>query len=250
MSKAIVFDIGSSFGYFRKGFTTTNALTHAVIPRSSVEGLVGAILGISISEYPEKLQSSQIAVEIQSHVRKINMKYMHINPDWWQNIGVYLRNESNSRTIQFAVPASVEFLVSPKYRIYFDNPSLHDDLKKRLIAKKIHYTPFLGTSSMISGVKHVGEFEYQKVSSTEYFPVSSIVPFSIMPKMNLERNSKFAIEDGLPIHIDNQRVLQGTYKVIYNPEPSTITIMDKGLMEFQIGNVKKYVKFLPTQITS
>src|SRR3989442_16007226 len=105
MEKVIIFDVGSSFGYFRKGFTTTNALTHAVIPRSSVEGLVGAILGLSISEYPEKLQLSKIAVEILSKVRKINMKYMHINPDWWQIIGTYLRNESSSRTIQFTVPA-------------------------------------------------------------------------------------------------------------------------------------------------
>ena len=250
MAKAIVFDIGSSFGYFRKGFTTTNALTHAVIPRSSVEGLIGAILGLSISEYPEKLQSSQIAVEILSQVRKINMKYMHINPDWWQNISVYLRNESNSRTIQFAVPASVEFLVSPRYRIYFDNQDVGEELHRRLIAKRTHYTPFLGTSSMISWIKYIGEFEYQEASSTEYFPVSSIVPFSKMPKMKLEKNSRFAIEDGLPIHIDNQRVLQGTYKIVYSPDPSTIIIMDKGLMECQFRDMKKYVKFLPTQITS
>jgi CRISPR-associated protein Cas5h len=47
MQKVLVFDIGSSFGYFRKAFTTTNSLTHALIPRSAVEGLIAAIIGLS-----------------------------------------------------------------------------------------------------------------------------------------------------------------------------------------------------------
>src|SRR4051794_40082357 len=109
-SSLVVFDVASSFGYFRKNFTTTNALTHAVIPRSAVEGLVGAIVGLSIDDYPEKLQSSSIAIELKSPVRKMHMKYMHTNPDWWQNISLYLQNKTNSKNIQFAVPSSAEFL--------------------------------------------------------------------------------------------------------------------------------------------
>ena len=39
------------------------------------------------------------------------------------------------------------------------------------------------------------------------------------PRMKLEKESRFAIEEGLPIHIDNQRSPHGTYKVVYSPEP-------------------------------
>jgi CRISPR-associated protein Cas5h len=116
-----VFDIGSSFGYFRKAFTTTSALTHSVIPRSAIEGLIGAILGYSSGHYPDRLQSSKIAVQIISPVRKMNMKYMHTNPDWWQNVSHYLEGKTISKYIQFAVPASVEFLVNPRYRVYIDS---------------------------------------------------------------------------------------------------------------------------------
>ena len=72
--QVIVFEVGSSLGFFRKPFSTTNALTHAVIPRSTVEGLIGAILGLKSEEYPEKLETSKIGVEILSPVKKYHMK--------------------------------------------------------------------------------------------------------------------------------------------------------------------------------
>jgi CRISPR-associated protein Cas5 subtype I-B len=115
MPKLAAFDIGSSFGYFRKSFTTTNALTHAVIPRSSLEGLIASILGLGIHDYQEKLKQSLIAVQIMSLVRKLNMKYMHTNPDWWQNVlSPYLYNKKSSSKVmpKFAVPKRIHCISS------------------------------------------------------------------------------------------------------------------------------------------
>ena len=114
MPQVLVFDVGSSFGYFRKAFTTTYALTHAVIPRSTVEGLIGAIIGLSSEEYPERLYSSKIAVEIRSPVRKINMKYMHTNPDWWQEVSLYLRNREKTSTEENTICCSRKCRISCK----------------------------------------------------------------------------------------------------------------------------------------
>lgn len=268
MARLIVFDSGSSFGYFRKGFTTTNALTHAVIPRSAVEGLIGAVLGLSSEDYPDKLGLSKIAIEITSPVRKLNMKYMHTNPDWWYNVlsPYLLSNRPSSRPMtQFAVPASVEFLVDPRYRFYVD--SQRQDINKELLFKlennQSYFTPYLGTSSMISFIKYVGEFEYNKVTTTtitnkkEYFPVSSIIPFSQkMPNIKLERESKFAVEDGLPVHVDNTRTPHGTYKVVYSPDANMLQVIDPDLIEVQTkdtvknSETKTYVKFLPSKVSS
>jgi len=253
MPQTVVFDAGSTFGFFRKGFTTTSALTHAVIPRSAVEGLVGAILGLSSEDYPEKLHQSKIAVEITTPVRKINMKYMHTNPDWWQEVSLYLRREQrkNERRIQFAVPASVEFLVKPIYRIYFDNDEFNEELETLLQKRLAHYTPYLGTSSMICFTKYVGSYDYTSFSAKEYVAISSILPFKDkIPKIKLQKDLRFAIEEGLPIHVDNQRIPAGSYKVLYAPEPVTISVADEDLIEIQTENVQKYVKLLPTQISS
>ena len=64
-----------------------------MIPRSAVEGLIGAIMGLSKSDYPKELQATKIAIEIMTPVRKLNMSYMHTNPDWWKGISLYLMNK-------------------------------------------------------------------------------------------------------------------------------------------------------------
>lgn len=254
MPQVLVFDVGSSFGYFRKAFTTTYALTHAVIPRSTVEGLIGAIIGLSSQEYPERLYSSKIAVEIRSPVRKINMKYMHTNPDWWQEVSLYLRNgeKTGTKRIQFAVPASVEFLVNPIYRIYFDNDQINEKLYTLLMSRQSFYTPYLGTSSMICFTKFVGRYEYRNISRKEHVAINSILPFKDkIPAIRLEKDLKFAIEEGLPVHLDKNRVPAGSYKVLYTPDPSTISVVDSGLAEIEmdVKGAHTHVKFLPTQVT-
>jgi CRISPR-associated protein Cas5h len=253
--KVIVFDVASSFGFFRKGYTTTNALTHAVIPRSAVEGLTASILGLSRHDFPYLLEHSKIAVELMSPVRQMNMKYMHINPKWWnQTLGHYIKSTPfllQKTRQQMAVPASVEILVDPAYRIYIDtnNERINNQLLQDLRNKQSYYTPYLGMSSMISSLRYVGEFEYKNSASNDYLPVSSIIPFSNsskIPRIKLEKDTKFAIEEDLTIHVDNERKPQGTYKVVYTIEPRKIMVIDNDIIQIN----EKYVKFLPTQITS
>jgi CRISPR-associated protein Cas5h len=255
MSKLLVFDIGSSFGYFRKTFTTTNALTHAIIPRSAIEGLVGAILGLSRNDYPEKLKASKIAIQIMSPVRKLNMQYMHVNPDWWPNISYYLKSKTPSKNltdIKMSVPASVELLVNPRYRIYLDNPDIDTKLTDYLNDKQAYYTPYLGTSSMICYIKYIDKFEYKSIAyndSNNYIPVHSVIAFEKrIPKIKLQKDLQFAIEEGLPIHIDNQRKSYGSYKVIYSPEAQFLQVIDKDIFAVNMEGEITNVKFLPTEV--
>lgn len=257
MPHVLIFDIGSSFGYFRKGFTTTSALTHSMIPRSAVEGLIGSILGLSRDIYPENLRDSKIAIEIRSPVRKLNMKYMHTNPDWWRYIPLYLANKTSDTRIQFAVPTSVEFLVNPIYRIYIDNEKINHSLSEKLENKQSHYTPYLGSSSMIAFIKYIGEYSYREIKLKDYVPIKSILYFSDkIPKLRLQKDSRFAIEDALPLHIDKDRNLAGNYKVIYSPDANDLEIKDSIVSEIAFTNngggssSKIYVKFLPIKVTS
>ena len=250
----IVFDASSSFGCFRKSFTTTNALTHSIIPRSAVEGLVGAILGFTHNEYPLFLEKSNIAVQILSEVRKINLKVKYVNPDWLFNvIPKYLENKTPSKKFILSVPASMEVLVNPKYRIFFDGGSkINSKLLGFLEAKSSYYTPYLGSSSMICSAHLVGKFNYS-ISKRNTFQVSSVVSFlDDIPQIQLDGNtSKFAIEENLPAHIDNERKLGGTYKIVYSPNANKIPISnDKKIYLVKMGNETAYVKFLPTFCSS
>jgi CRISPR-associated protein Cas5h len=248
MPKVLVFEVGFSFGYFRKAFTTTNALTHAMIRRSAVEGLIGAIIGLSRSDYPKELQASKIAIEIMTPVRKLNMNYMHTNPDWWKGISVYLMNKPRRKKnpTQFAVPASVEFLINPRYRIYVDSTTIHSGLMHSLREKQTVFTPYLGTSSMISFLKYVDEYNYALVSPNDYVRITSVIRFSDkIPEVKVEKGLRFAIEEGLPIHLDSHRTPQGLYNALYTPETESIMVIDNGLAELHDTDGNNiYVKFL------
>jgi hypothetical protein len=105
---------------------------------------------------------------------------------------------------------------------------------------------------MICSTTYIGEFDYERVSypKEDYLPVCSIIPFTDkIPRIKLEKESRFAIEEGLPIHVDNQRSPHGTYKVVYRPEPGNIQVIDNEIIEVNTGQNPSYVKFLPTQIT-
>jgi CRISPR-associated protein Cas5 subtype I-B len=216
-----------------------------------MEGLIGAILGLSSDEYPELLKETKIAVQILSEVRKMNLKEKNIHPDWLDKIPSYLENKGVSKIPSFSVPASIEILVNPKYRIYFDGGEINPKLLRFLSSKSTHYTPYLGSSSMICSTRFVSEANYAKTDEKRVI-ISSIVPFfDEIPRIDLTPDTKFAIEEGLPIHIDKDRNPMGTYKIVYSPNAGKIPIEEgNDVYSVNVGNEIVHVKFLPTSVTS
>ncbi len=251
--KLVTFDVASPFAFFRKNFSTTNALTFAVIPRSACEGLIASIIGLSRTDFPGLLKNSKIAIELMSPVRKMPIKYMHTNEEWWnETLSHYLSNRQfvlQKVRAQIAVPATAEFLCNGKYRLYVDtaNEEINKQLLDNLRSKQSHYTPCLGGSSMICSLKFVGEFDYEYVPANggDYLPISSIVPFTgRMPRIKLEKNSSFATEEDLAIHIDSERKSSGTYSVVYSTKQSKILVSDKEIVKVKNGKEDVYIKFI------
>jgi CRISPR-associated protein Cas5h len=247
--KLLTFDVASSFAFFRKNFSTTNALTFAVIPRSAVQGLISSIVGLSRSEFPDHLKESKIAVELRSPVRKMNMKYKHMNEKWWdETLSRYLNNRQfvlQKTREQISVPTSVELLVDVKYRIYVDAGEVNKKLSENLMHKQSYFTPYLGGSSMIASLKYLGEFDYEAAVTNDYLPVSSVIPFiERMPKIKLEKGLSFAMEEDLAIHIDKERRSIGTYSVIYSTRPDKISVIDRHIIKVNSGKENVFIKFI------
>ncbi len=253
--KLVEFDSASSYASFKHNTTSTSALTFSLIPRSAVEGLIAAIVGLSREEYPGELKNSKIAVELRSPVRKINIRYMHINTKWsWSVLKRYITNNYQQVLLEekrplLSIPMSNEILVKPSYRFYVDtnNVKVQKQLVDNLIRKQSYYTPCLGVSSCICTARYVGEFDYEPVpNGRDFLPVSSIISFvNGMPKMHLEQGVHFASEEDLPIHLTKERISLGTYQVIYPIKPAKLKVQDRNITKVSDGN---YIKFLPTHV--
>jgi CRISPR-associated protein Cas5h len=248
--KVIVFDVWAPFAYFRKGFTTTTAITFPFIPRSAVEGLVGAILGLESNECPKELKNAGIAVGIIGRISKVPFSMMHTHVDAWKQFGTYLKTgHMRMEPEKFRARAKVEFLRDPKFRIYFSH-DLQDDLKHKIQNHETVFTPYLGTSSMIANFAYVGEYPYSSMSPNESVHVSSVIPFTKrVPEIHLEDGVTYAIEQNIPIHITADRIVTGTFNAVYSPTGTRIKVsgVESQALETEGGRI--YIIFLPTEVS-
>lgn len=239
--KVIVFDVWAPFAYFRKGFTTTTAITFPFIPRSAVEGLIGAILGLDSDEYSERLNDARIAVGIVNKISKMPFAMMHTHVDAWKPPSKNIKLEN------FRARVKVEFLHDPKFRIYFNHDlDTQNDLKNKLLGHETVFTPYLGTSSMIANFEYLGEYLCSQIPKA-VVPISSIIPFiDRMPEISLEDGAVYAIEQNIPAHIKADRTVTRTYSAIYSPYGTKIKASGLEAHALNRGTGYENVVFIPT----
>jgi len=253
LNKLLVFDVWAPFAYFRKGFTTTTALTFPFIPRSAVEGLIGAIIGLKSEEYPETLERAKIAVRLVNKVKKTPFSMMHTHVDAWKEFAAYLKTGSmHISPDKFRARVKVEFLQDPRFRIYFSHTSdVQESVLEKLKKHETVFTPYLGTSSMIANFEYINEYPYVPVSAEEPVYVSSIIPFiKEAPKIHIEDDMTYAFEQNIPIHITASREVVGFFDAAYSPLGSKIKVSGVEVQAIDTSQGQEHVIFLPTEIPS
>ena len=254
----LVFEIWAPYAVFRRPETTTTALTYSIIPRSAAEGLVGAILGLQFDETSQRLRKSRIAVAPRSSVSKLPFSATYTDTkEIWPKIGMTLRparksgSAQSKRQVMFRTPVKMEFLRAPRYRIYFDDSKdIKDLLEDRLRNHETAFTPYLGSSSMLANFDYIGRFNYTHIELADPAAVASVVPFfKKMPRISLERDVTFAVEQGLPIHMTSRRESVGTYDVVYNPSGAPLIVTGIEAERIQMSERDEIVIFLPTEVT-
>lgn len=222
------------------------------MPRSSIEGLVGAILGLESDEYSSKLHNSKIAIAILNTVRKFPFSTMHTHVDAWKDFGRYL--ETGAMHIfpeNFRARVKIELLEEPKFRIYFSHESnIHSLLKQNLRNHETAFTPYLGTSSMLANFEYIDEYDYTTTPDNEAVAVSTIIPFTrTPPKVHLENGKTYAFEQNIPIHITADREVKGYYDAAYSPNGSNIKVSQIETQTIETKSGREYIAFIPTEIT-
>jgi CRISPR-associated protein Cas5h len=243
--KVVVFDVWSSYGYFRRPYTTTTSLTFNFAPRSAVEGLIGAILGIPSKDLSSKLAESKIGIGILNDVRKIPFSTTHTHSDFWQEMRAYIENKPVTKKT-YHTRVNMELLVSPRYRVYFDDPKLSDELTSMLKSHGAVFTPYLGTSSMIANFAYVGTFDYVQ-QRKDTAGISSVVPYSgKMPNIIVEKDKIYAIEQNMPGRLNEKRELLSSYSAIYGITGQVvIKVRDMEINTFHYDGVEHSFVFLP-----
>lgn len=204
IDKVLVFDIWGDYGHFRKIETTTSPLTYSIPPKTSLNGLLAAILGFERDSYYEIFSNDNVkyAIKILEPIKKINININLINT----SNGFFLwDNKSHPHS-----PTPFEFIKDPNYRIYvwLKDLEIYRKLRLHLEEHKSVFTPYMGISECILNFRFQGEVDVYKVDSNEY--VHTVIrnkDFKV-DKEDLKRGMRWTIEN-IPLTMGpDRRVLK------------------------------------------
>ncbi|ADG13848.1 type I-B CRISPR-associated protein Cas5b [Methanocaldococcus infernus] len=209
----LVFDIWADYGHFKKIYTTTSPLTYDIIPKTTIYGILGAILGLKKNEYLKYINgsTSYIGLRILNPIKKCYFGINLINTKDNYFIPVKKTGHEPRTQIRF------EMLKNPKYRIYVSlkDDKLHEKLKNLLEEHKTVYTLYMGISELIANFKYIGEFEAIKnLNSNNFVEINSVIRKDHIKDILFEENKEYLFSK-FPNDMNLERVTTEYVDIFY-----------------------------------
>lgn len=188
-SKCLTLTIGADWGHFRRIDRTVTKQTYRIPPRTTIAGMLAAIVGVGRDGYYDLFADSVSAMGIQlgGPVRTVAMPSLGLgtNPDeTFDDAG-----GTGNKTVKVRFPDSIEnrqlhgyhYLVDPHYRIdvAVEDPVFYGTLRDRLTNGESYYSPAMGLSELLLHVTWEGEYEPARVETTETVAVDSALPDAV-----------------------------------------------------------------------
>jgi len=228
------FTVSGPWGHFRRIEGNIVKQTYRVIPRTTVAGVVAAMLGIERDGYYDLFApgESLVAIEPTAELRttKLPMNTLStadehlasLNPRG--KLSIKLPDPSNPRQQH-----NYEVLVDPAYRIdvWLSDDERYERLCSLLESGESYYVPSLGLSEHLATVDYHGEFPIEPGPEGEAVTVDSIAPEavdSIVPepdtRYQIERTPAFMECD------EGGRTTSAFVSYAYNPDGGALRLTD------------------------
>lgn len=231
--KCLVFDIKGEYGHFRKFYTTSSPLTFSIPPRTTVSGIIGALIGLNKEEYLKYFSKEQakIAIQIKSPINKTRVSYNLINT---KNAKMYSKIKDRTQV-------SFELLKNPSFRIYFshEDENLYNKVKSFLVEGKNYYTLSMGLSEFIAEYEYIDEIDIKAINQNEFVEIDTVINFNEEIEIEFE-NGKEYFKDTLQNEMNIERVVTEYIKVIFERQGLPI----KCKTNYYLGNGEEKIVFL------
>lgn len=233
--RCLSFTVSGPWGHFRRIDGNVVKQTYRIVPRTTVAGLIAAMLGIGRDEYYDYFAQgdSAIAIEPADELRTMNVPVNTFStaasdiktvPKGARKLKVGLPDPTKLRQQH-----NYEVLVDPAYRIdcWLDDDEIYDRLHETLREGKSHYVPSLGLSEYLAEIEFHGEQTVEREEFDDPVSVDSAVPDAvddIVPETGVnygvERSPAFmtATDDG--------RTTTGFTAYGYNFEGESLQVRD------------------------
>ncbi|QLG49655.1 type I-B CRISPR-associated protein Cas5b [Natrinema halophilum] len=224
--------IRGPWGHFRRIEGNIVKQTYRIIPRTTVAGLLAAVMGIERDGYYELFSpgNSAIAIEPVREIRTINMPMNTLSTSAGN---LQSLNGRGKISVKLPDPTTLrqqhnyEVLVEPAYRIDVSlaNDERYRELRNTLEAGKSHYVPSLGLSEHLAEIEYHGNFEVETDHGGDQTEVNSAVPNAVEDVV-LEPGTRCQVEES-PAFMRRDaggRTTAGFTAYTYNPDAGPLTV--------------------------
>ncbi|MFB6125680.1 MAG: type I-B CRISPR-associated protein Cas5b [Halolamina sp.] len=197
--RCLSFELSGPWAHFRRVEGNVVKQTYRIIPRTTVTGLVAAMLGLDRDSYYDAFgpRVSAVAVEPLGPLRTMNMPQNTLS-----TAAEHMETLPSRGHARVSLPDPTELrqqhnyevLVDPAYRIdlRLAADGLRSRLRERLREGTSHYVPSLGLSEHLAEVSYLGEFPVTP-REPETTDVDSAV-LEAVDDVELERGTEVRVE--------------------------------------------------------
>lgn len=185
-TKCLTFTVSADWGHFRRIDRTVTKQTYRIPPRTTIAGMLAAIVGVGRDGYYDVFteESSAISIEPTTPLRTVSLPSLGLgtNPDeTFDSAG-----GTGNKTVEAKFPDSTDnrqlhgyhYLVEPSYRVNVavEDPEFYGTLKDRLTSGQSYYPPTLGLSELLASIEFEGEHEPASIDESGTISLDSALP--------------------------------------------------------------------------
>jgi len=221
----LAFTVRAPYAFFRIPYATTGAPSYPIPPRTTVIGLVSAILGIRREELWRG--SSEYSALFDPMITGIGIKILNLRGSITLTL-LYGKIKDEKKSVipkiivekervvykytQESIVYPTQVLVDPAYRIYITTETeVLEDLHGMIKEKKTKYTLYLGNNSMLCKVEDPkiisGKIHYGKTQTPLVVPIK-FIPSEYVNNVNEVFRERRVFLGGI-----EHRELYGVYRI-------------------------------------
>ncbi|PSN82705.1 hypothetical protein B9Q02_11345 [Candidatus Marsarchaeota G1 archaeon BE_D] len=216
------FDIKGYLAHFRKVYSTTSSLSYVFPPRTTVMGLLAAIVGKNRDSYYEEYSQLKIAISIKSKIRKLVFSSNYLDTD--------SISHSNLRGIKGRVPVTREILVENNGGIICYRIFVAGEVGEIVEAFKRGpcYPVALGVANFLGWIERFNAINgFSIFNSCEQLNISTVVPNLKSITIKPEPSKRIILEERVPRTFDSYRRSGELMNYLYEESCGTLQVSGK-----------------------
>lgn len=193
--KALGIKITSDWGHFRKVDSTSIKETYKFPPRTTVAGLLAAIVGKPRDSYYDTFLPDTSAIALSVNEKPVVNRYpvleLSTDPNSLRSIKGMPVNKIVSRksTSEERQRNIYEVLTNPSYTVWvaLNDNEFYDRLRSHLSSGTSYYTPTMGKSEYIADIEYLGEFDILESDTKSVDTLAPINEVKMEQDISVER---------------------------------------------------------------